>query len=419
MPGIDAVKLNSLIPLTLLAITLFGSGFRPFNQIFADHYAKWLTAYLGLIVLSVPFADVTLYSFTIFKKVLGYFFLFLIIARVATSVRRLHGIFAALILAHLFLIAMNPAVVLNPEVRSYIQGGTFLGDGNDFSLSLCILLPMAIELAQSARSKLVALLAWGSLLVMLLAVIGTQSRGATLAMGGVFLFLWVLSKRKGLYLAVMMLGVLGVLIYASDAYFARMGTMKDYHADGSAEGRILAWNAGTRMALDHPLMGVGTGHFPVAYGAKYMRHDLGSMPWLTAHSMYFLVLGEMGLPGIVTLCALVFGAMFASMKARRRHISTGKDPPVEQSDQLVRLLALLTASLIAFAIAGAFLSVAYYPHVFILTGIHLAARAVASAGTVSVPGRRGSRPAAVASRDRVPKSLARLPARDQGRKLGL
>ena len=27
------------------------------------------------------------------------------------------------------------------------------------------------------------------------------------------------------------------------------------------------------------------------------RTDLGSMPWLTAHSMYFLVLGEMGLPG--------------------------------------------------------------------------------------------------------------------------
>ena len=39
--------------------------------------------------------------------------------------------------------------------------------------------------------------------------------------------------------------------------------------EGSAQGRILAWQAAGRMALDHPLMGVGSGHFPVAYGVKY------------------------------------------------------------------------------------------------------------------------------------------------------
>lgn len=400
VPGIDAVKLNSLIPLSLLAVTLVAPGLRPFGQIFADRHARWLSAYFGLIVLSVPFADVTEYSFTIFKKVLGYFFLFLIIARVATSVRRLHGIFVALILSHMFLIAMTPAVVLNPEVRTYIRGGTFLGDGNDFSLSLCILLPMAIEIFRSARSRVVSILALAGLIIMLLAIIGTQSRGATLAMCGVFMFLWVLSKRKVMYLAVMLIGSLGVLIYASDAYFTRMGTMKDYHADGSAEGRILAWSAATRMVMDHPLMGVGTGHFPVAYGAKYMRRDLGSMPWLTAHSMYFLVLGEMGLSGIIALCALVFGAMFATMKSRRLLLSSGTDPPVDQSAQLALLLQLLTASLVAFAIAGAFLSVAYYPHVFVLTGILVAARAVALPSSESVAGPRARRAHTVKAYDR-------------------
>lgn len=377
VPGLEATKINTLIPITLFAITLFTKGMRPFPEIFADRYSKWLTIYLGLVVISVPLADVTLYSFTVFKKVLGYYFLFVIIARLATSTRRLHGIFATLIVAHLFLIAMNPAVVLNPSLRSYIQGGTFLGDGNDFSLSLCILLPMAIELAQSARSKFVAMLSWAGLLLLVMAIIGTQSRGASLAMGGVFVFLWLFSKRKAATLAAFVVVGGALAIYASAAYFERMGTISHYEEDGSAEGRILAWKAGLRMAADHPLLGVGTGHFPVAYGSKYMRRDLGMMPWLTAHSMYFLVLGEMGLPGIITLCSLVFGGAIATMSLRRRLLVPTTGPPSAKAPDLARLLLLITASCIGFSIAGAFLSVAYYPHIFLLTGVMLSARSIA------------------------------------------
>lgn len=383
VPGVDAAKLNSLIPLSLLVIVLVAPGLRPFGRIFDDRYSRWLTVYLGLTIVSIPFADVSLYSFNIFKKVLGYYFLFIVIVRLATSVRRLHGIFATLILSHLFLILMTPEVVLNPEVRTYIRGGTFLGDGNDFSLSLCLLLPMAVQIAMGARKRIVKLAGWGCLLLMVLAVVGTQSRGASLAMCGVFAFLWFHSKRKIASLAVILVVGVGVGLYASDAYFQRMGTIRHYEQDGSAEGRILAWKAGMRMAADHPLLGVGTGSFPTAYGARYMRKDLGNMPWLTAHSMYFLVLGEMGLPGVVTLCTLVFGGMFATMAIRRGLLAPATGPPSEEATEMARLLLLLTASAIALAIAGAFLSVAYYPHIFVLTGILVSARCIASRGSQS------------------------------------
>ena len=93
--------------------------------------------------------------------------------------------------------------------------------------------------------------------------------------------------------------------------------------------------------------------------------------------MYFLVLGELGFPGIVTYGVLVFGGMAAAMTARRRLLmASAKDPPRDEISQSSRLLYLLTASSLGFAVAGAFLSAAYYPHVFVLSGLLLAARQV-------------------------------------------
>jgi len=153
IPGIDALHLNSLIPLSLLVVSTFAKGMRPAREIFADPIAKWMVVFLSLVVLSVFHAAVTEYTVETITEVLGRFFLFWMIARITTSTARIHGVILTLLVAHIFLLAMNPSVVLDPTSRHYIQGATFLGDGNDFALSLCILLPFCIELALSTRVK--------------------------------------------------------------------------------------------------------------------------------------------------------------------------------------------------------------------------------------------------------------------------
>lgn len=381
VPGIDAIKLNSLIPLTLFAITLFAKGLRPFQQIFADRSARWLSFFLFLVFLSVPTAEVTEYSFKIFKGILGYYFMCLMIARIATSTRRIRGIFGALIAAHLFMIVMTPQIVLSTGERPYMRGGPFLGDGNDFSLSLCILIAMAVAVAQHTKIRMTRMIAWGSLGIILLAIVGSQSRGATLGAIAVAGFLWLLSKRKIVGLAIMGVAAIAIAIYASDAYFERISTIRNYQSEGSAQGRIIAWNASLRMVADNPLLGVGAGHFPVAFGAKYMPRDLGPMPWLTAHSSYFLVLGELGLPGIVTILALVLGNIHATLALRRRLLARSADHQGKQVEELAGMLYLVAASMLGFAVAGAFLSAAYYPHLFVLTGIMIATRELARADT--------------------------------------
>ncbi len=121
------------------------------------------------------------------------------------------------------------------------------------------------------------------------------------------------------------------------------------------------------MALANPLLGGGAGHFPIMYGNFY--HVEGT-PWLTAHSIYFLLLGELGVPGITVLLMFIFG----NLAANRRMLRQVAQLPPDQASTARNVLAATSAALVAFATGGAFLSAAYYPHMYVLAGILAAAR---------------------------------------------
>ena len=379
--------LYSAIPLSLFLATCFVPGMRPMREIAADPLTKWIPIFIGLITFSFVHADVSLYVFNIFKLVVGYGIIFIMIARIVTTEARFRGVIATLLVAHLFLLAMNPNVVMNPDQRNYIIGATFLGDGNDFSMSLCILIPFAISMAIGATTRWGRWFAWIGVGIGLLAIIASQSRGAALGLGSVLVYLWLISPRKMAVLAGVVVVGLVVLVYAPPVYFQRMGTIANYETEGSAMGRITAWKAGLRMVADNPLTGVGAGHYAVSFGTKYRPPEAQGMPWLTAHSSYFLVLGELGLPGIIAFLILTWGNIRANGKMRRfvrKRAGPGMDPAKLAFAN--RALVLSSGAALGFATAGAFLSAAYYPHVFVLTGLLLSMRnLVAKAFDVTVP----------------------------------
>ena len=375
--GINTLRLNSLIPLGLVLACVMAANLRPLSEAWQDPLSKWLLAYFGIIAFGLVHADVTLYAFNVTKLVLGYLLLAFVIVRICTTLDRIRGVFAVLIMAHLFLLVMNPAAILNPEQRNYIIGGSFLGDGNDFSLSICITAPMAIELALASKSRLLQLLLWGALLVLCLAVVASQSRGGTLGLIAVGGYLWLRGPRKGLTMVLALIAVVAIVSYAPEQYFERMHTITSYQTDGSAMGRITAWKAAIQMLLDHPFWGVGAGMFPVSFGTIYRPAE--SMPWLTAHSMYFLVLGELALPGIIALVALIFGNLRANRRAVHAQdvaVNGVRQRPFPKGAN--RVLYLLSAGMVGFAVSGAFLSVAYYPHIFVLTALMISARCIAA-----------------------------------------
>lgn len=374
VPVISALKLNSLVPLLTLLLTVFHKG--PFdNPAVANHSnSKWLMFFMFLLLFSVFTAEVTEYSYKIFKVVLGFVFWYYMISRLFYTLDRIKGLFMVMVLSHLLLIILNPKVITNPEVRTYISGNSFLGDGNDFSLSVCVVMPMCLYLILDARKFVVKSFWVVTLMVLILAVIGTQSRGATLALASVFLYLWWMGRQK--IIGIMLIGsiVAVVLNYAPPVYFERMNSIANYEEEGSAMGRIVAWKTAIRMIKKYPLTGVGSGHFAVELGTEFRPPEFGNqnLPWLTAHSMYFLLIGELGVPGIAFLLSVLIGNYLRNTKM----LKEARGSPDARIQKYARLFLMLNGSLIAFAVAGAFLSVAYYPHLYVLLGIFTASHFV-------------------------------------------
>jgi putative inorganic carbon (hco3(-)) transporter len=357
--------LYSIVPLTLVLATMFSKSLRPAKTIFEDSMSKWVLILFTIIAASFMATGFNGTARVVFETVLGYVLLFIVIARIVTTSERLRGVVIVLSLAHLYLLAVNFQVLTNPSERQYLVGGTFLGDGNDFALSLCILFPCMVGVSVSSRSLPGKLFAGAGAVVITLAIVATQSRGGSLGLAAVLFYLWARSSRKAVSGIGIAIVVASMLIYAPPAYFERMGSVGGATLDGSAQGRLDAWSGAIGMAAHNPLFGIGPGQFSTIWG-------------ITAHSTYMLAFAELGIPGFLAVLMLVFGNIRASARRRAEEIARAglkSRGPVTPS---VQMLDMMNAGAVGFAVAGAFLSATYYPHMYVLTGLLVSARILAT-----------------------------------------
>jgi len=368
LPALNAFHLNSLVPLTVLFGSMFTKKVK-MSDVLGSPSAHWIMFLLFLLAISGLICDVKLYAITVFQVVLGYFFMFIIVKKEIYSLDRVKGLLATLILVHLAVGALSPEMFSGDGERHYIATGAFLGDGNDFALSVNIVIPFCLFMISESQGVIRKLFYIGMLAILVVAVVQTQSRGGIIALACLSLFYWAKSDRKMIGGIGMVLAILLTLAVAPPQFYERMQTMTKTgdEMEGSAAGRIAVWGASLRMVAAHPITGVGAGHFAVKYGTEYRPEGVGSsdIPWQTAHSSYFLILGELGIPGIIFLLGIIFSnfmageRMLREMKARR----------TERDVTCRNLLVALNASMVAFAIGGAFLSAPYYPHIYLLAAL--------------------------------------------------
>ena len=352
-PALEILHLNSLVPLLMVIGTLARRKERKPIEGEPSNDAM-IVALLGCIVLSAAVAPVTERVFNTFTAVIGYAAVYWALTEQIDSVHRLKRVTQALLVVHLIVAMLSPLMFTDPDARHYLTAGGFLGDGNDYALSVNIVVPLCFFLmSQSANSRQKAL--WAIALVVCIAcIVLTKSRGGTLALAVVGAYYWTKSEKKmrGVVLAGVIVGA--ILLAAPALYFDRMSTMFQSQ-EGSTQGRLNAWAAGIQMAKDYPLTGIGAGHFGLLHGQ-------------TAHSIYFLVLGELGFPGLIVLITIIT----RNLLANRRLFKQLADDPGAVMER--RLLAALSASMLAFAVGGAFLSAVYYPHLYVIAGLSTAAR---------------------------------------------
>ncbi len=358
LPFIETLKISSVVPIVLAVAAILTRGRSSNVQILREPVTKLMVVLLGVLGLSLVTASVTFYAYETIKRVFGYLLIYWVIAKHVDDRNKLLGLFRTLVGVHLAVAALNPQLLANSEVRSYLVSAPFLGDGNDFGLSVNIAIPFCYALVVTAPKKLSKPMYALALLVLVACVVATQSRGATVALACVAVYYWLRTKQKVVTAVTITAAVTLVLVFAPGAYFERMHTIDA--TESSAKGRIDGWKAAWEAALQHPVLGVGAGHFFV------------SIRRLTAHSIYFLALGELGFPGLGVVVLLIL----ANIAANRRLIAEVRSRGPDTHQAGTELVAALSASMIALAVNGAFLSALYYPHLYVLAGVSVAGRRV-------------------------------------------
>jgi O-antigen ligase len=121
-------------------------------------------------------------------------------------------------------------------------------------------------------------------------------------------------------------------------------------------GRSSIWTVAMRVFERHPLLGVGTGNFilvsrqyinqPGAVSAQYIVHSP-----LVTHNSYLEALTDLGLPGLLTLLAVLGWALSAAVRATRLFERAGD----EQMELLSRGVVLALVAILAsdFFVANA------------------------------------------------------------------
>ena len=227
---------------------------------------------------------------------------------------------------------------------------SFIEGNNELALALVMVLPLVNYLRlHSAR------FAWraGMLLLMALcmvAVAGTQSRGALLAFCAMAAMLWLRSHHKIVTGLAVALASFGVLALMPAAWEQRMRSIQSYDADGSAMGRINAWWTTWHLANDRAT----GGGFDIYTPEIFARYAPDPSDIKVAHSIYFSVLGEHGYVGLLLFLLVWWLALHLSGQIVR-------DAGPNSEHAWARDLALMCqVSLLGYAVGGAFLSLAYF-----------------------------------------------------------
>ncbi|MEQ1592405.1 MAG: putative O-glycosylation ligase, exosortase A system-associated [Thiobacillaceae bacterium] len=233
-----------------------------------------------------------------------------------------------------------------------VQGptGTFIGGNNEMALALVMTIPLIRYLHLQAMQQWVK---WGLASAMVLtgvAAIGSQSRGALLAMLSMGLFLWLKSRNKiftGIYMAA---AIVIMAMVMPQEWYDRMNTIQEYQTDQSALGRINAWHTAYNVAKTH----VTGGGFEM-FQAQTFR-QFAPDPWNVhdVHSIYFEAMGEQGFLGLGIFLLL---GLFAWLRAQRVIRNCKQDAERKWAADLA---AMIQVSLIGYAAGGAFLGMAYF-----------------------------------------------------------
>ncbi|MDC8786168.1 putative O-glycosylation ligase, exosortase A system-associated [Roseateles koreensis] len=234
--------------------------------------------------------------------------------------------------------------------RVWGPSGSYIDGNNEVALALVMTIPLIRFLQLNTPGKWMHRGLSAAMLLCAASALGSQSRGALVAIAAMALLMWWRGNKKfQMGLIFVVLGV-ALITFMPDTWTERMSTIKTYDQDSSAGGRINAWWMAFNLAT-HNFFGGG---FMVSTSSLFALYAPDPLDVHAAHSIYFMVLGEHGFVGLFLFLLLWF---FVWRSAGRLYRDGRKKPETQWMSDLG---AMCQVSLVGYLVGGAFLSLSYY-----------------------------------------------------------
>ena len=404
IPALGALHLAELAALSAIGAMVVGRLARRQPATRVTPELAGVVALGGIILATAPFSiwmSGAVGTFTdLYVKVL---LIFILMVNTLNSTRRLEQFTTLIVIATgyiafraVFDYARGTNLVENGRVQGSV-GGMFKNP-NDLALNMVAVLPLAASLVLRPLGAFRRFIAAGCALLMVGAVVASESRSGTigLAVMAAIFGVYLLRKKPGVAFAAVLALALALPMTPS-SYWHRLSSITDDTKDetGSAEARRTLLKEALATFVSHPLTGVGAGQF------KNYDPDGREQAWRETHNVVLQVAAELGLFGLLTFGFLLVRAAYAPTQVRallrraaprarpRRFSRFGERPgaaggEVDQSRVLTTPeeaslqahAAAISAALAGWFVCALFASVAYHWTFYYLLALALAPREV-------------------------------------------
>jgi putative inorganic carbon (HCO3(-)) transporter len=241
-------------------------------------------------------------------------------------------------------------IMTGAEFRVYGPPGSHIEDNNAISVALVMMIPLLVYLYHQSRRQWVRLALVAAILLSAASIFGSYSRGALVAITAMGMFLALKSRKRALFLIVIVIAIPVLLSAMPQKWWDRMATITSTNVDSSVQGRFNAWQMVWNLANDRPIVGGGFAIYEPDLFAKYAPNPLDLH---SAHSIYFQVLGEHGFPGLALFLLL-------ALLMWRTGSSVIRNSQTDESRWRGEMARAVQVSMVGFLVGGLTVNIAYW-----------------------------------------------------------
>jgi O-antigen ligase len=326
----------------------------------------WMVLFLVVIFLGSVTAYNSKVSFNEISNYYNWLIIFFLIQLIVTNEKRFY-IFLLIFIFASFKLSLFGAKTWALRGFSFTSWGLrgppgFFTNSGELAIQMNVFFGVSYYFYQSVKQHVQGIKLWIVRLCPITAamtVMAASSRGAQLALvvQAYFVFLHGKISFKSIVSIVV---VLGVMYYALPE--EQLQRFESAGEDNTSKQRLLYWEHGWEMMVDHPFLGVGYYNFRSYYNKHYsddLYYESAELP----HNIFVQVGADLGFVGLFVYLVLIWYGFRIPVRIRSRLIEKGK-----VDDWRIPISKGLAVGFLGFIIAGQFVSVVYYPYMW----IHLA-----------------------------------------------